>query len=114
MWLHHTGLERDLADIDGDAEIVADARAILLEGTRRLASDVRQSLEFHQSQAVAAVDFQRAILTGSAASLAGFAEALSTRLGMPVETRSVAAGKNFKGDGDLAGMTIAAGLAVEA
>src|SRR6185295_8990168 len=92
MWLHHVGLERDLAQIDGDAEIVADTRAILLDCTRRLANDVRQSLEFHHSQTVAAVNFERAILTGSATSLAGFAEALSTRLAMPVETRSVERG----------------------
>jgi type IV pilus assembly protein PilM len=113
MWLHHVGLERDLADIDGDVEIVADTRAILLDCTRRLANDVRQSLEFHQHQTVAAVDFERAILTGSATSLAGFAEALSTRLAMPVETRSVARGNELVSVEDLAGATIAAGLAVE-
>jgi hypothetical protein len=43
----------------------------------------------------------------------GFAEALAGDLGMPVQTRSVAAGKGYSGDSDLAGMTVAAGLAVE-
>jgi len=113
MWLHHVGLERDLANVDGDEEIVADCRAILGECVRRLASDVRQSLEFHQSQAVTAVDFERTILTGSGAAVPGFAEALSTRLGMPVETRSVAGGSDLISATDLAGATIAAGLAVE-
>jgi len=113
MWLNHVGLERDLADIDGDAEIIAATRAILAEGVRRLASDVRQSLEYHQSQTVAAVDFERTILTGSGASVAGFAEALSAQLAMPVEMRSVARGSDLVSIDALPGATIAAGLAIE-
>jgi type IV pilus assembly protein PilM len=114
MWLRHVGFERDLAEIEGDGEIVADARAILLQGSRRLAGDIRASLDFHRTQAVAGADVERAVLTGAAVGVPGFGDALARELGMPVETRSVAAGKGYSGDGDLAGMTIAAGLAVEA
>jgi type IV pilus assembly protein PilM len=114
MWLRHVGLERDLAEIDGDPEILADARAVLVLGTRRLAGDIRASLEFHRTQAVAGAEVERAVLTGAAVAVPGFAEALGAELGMPVQTRSVAAGNGFGGDGDLAGMTVAAGLAVEA
>jgi type IV pilus assembly protein PilM len=113
MWLRHVGFEADLAEIDGDPDIVADTRAILIQGSRRLAGDIRASLEFHRTQAVAGADVERAVLTGAAVAVPGFAVALASELGMPVETRSVAAGKNFTGDGDLAGMTVAAGLAVE-
>lgn len=113
MWLRHVGFERDLADVDGDPEIVADARAVLSEGTRRLATDVRASLEFHRTQTVSG-DVDRAILTGAAVAVPGFAEALSGELGMPVETRSVIADGNTGVDaGELAGVTVAAGLAVE-
>jgi type IV pilus assembly protein PilM len=113
MWLRHVGLQGDLAETDGDAEIIEDARAVLVQGTRRLAGDIRASLEFHRTQAVAGADVERAVLTGAAVAVPGFAEALAAELGMPVETRSVTAGKHFSGDGDLAGMTVAAGLAVE-
>ena len=54
-----------------------DARAILVDGTRRLATEVRASLEFHQTQAAAGAEISRALLTGVAASVPGFADALS-------------------------------------
>jgi type IV pilus assembly protein PilM len=114
MWLRHVGFDRDLAEIEGDPEIIADARAVLLQGSRRLAGDIRASLEFHRTQAVGGADVERAVLTGAAVAVPGFAEALATELGMPVQTGSVSAGKNLSGDGDLAAMTVAAGLAVEA
>jgi type IV pilus assembly protein PilM len=113
-WLRHVGLERRLAEIDGDPEIAEAARAVLVEGTRRLAADIRASLEFHSTQAVAGTDVERAVLTGAAVAVPGFAEALAAELDMPVEARGVIAGKDFQGDGDLYGMTVAAGLAVEA
>ncbi|MDQ3677791.1 MAG: pilus assembly protein PilM [Actinomycetota bacterium] len=112
MWLRHVGFESDLADIDGDPEIIADARTVLTDGTRRLASEVRASLEFHQTQAVSGAQVERAVLTGAAVAVPGFAEALAAELGMPVETRSVTAAEDVAKDSDLAGMTIAAGLAV--
>jgi type IV pilus assembly protein PilM len=112
MWLRHVGFEADLADLDGDADIIADARTVLTDGTRRLASEVRASLEFHQTQAMSGADVERAVLTGAAVAVPGFADALAAELGMPVETRSVTASKNVASDADLAGMTVAAGLAV--
>ena len=51
MWLHHVGLEDDLETIEGDAKIVSDARAVLVAGARRIAGEVRGSLDFHQGQA---------------------------------------------------------------
>jgi type IV pilus assembly protein PilM len=113
MWLRHVGFDDDLDDVEGDPETVRDARAILVEGTRRLATEVRASLEFHQTQAAAGDDIAHAILTGVAASVPGFADALSVELGMPVETRSVGASDELAASTDLGGVTIAAGLAVE-
>ena len=112
MWLRHTGLEQDVEDVEGDADVIRDARAILIEGTRRLATEVRASLEFHQTQ-TATADIEHAVLTGVAASVPGFAEALSGELGMPVHTRSVEATDQLAATTDLGGMTVAAGLAVE-
>ena len=60
MWLRHVGLERPIEEIDGDEEIIADARAVLTEGTRRLATEVRASLEFHPTQTAAGADARSA------------------------------------------------------
>ncbi|MDX6689494.1 MAG: type pilus assembly protein PilM [Solirubrobacteraceae bacterium] len=112
MWLRHVGFESHLAEVDGDPAIVADARTVLVDGTRRLASEVRASLEFHQTQAVSGAEVERAILTGAAVAVPGFADALAAELGMPVETRSVTAADNVAKPSELAGMTVAAGLAI--
>ncbi|MBA3747229.1 MAG: type IV pilus assembly protein PilM [Solirubrobacterales bacterium] len=110
-WLRHTGLKDDVQDIEGDPDVIRDARSILSEGTRRLATDVRASLDFHQTQ-TAAAEIDHALLTGVAASLPGFADALASELQMPVQTRCVAAVDGLGASIDLGGVTIAAGLAV--
>ncbi|MDP9346664.1 MAG: type IV pilus assembly protein PilM [Actinomycetota bacterium] len=108
-WLIHVGLERPLETIEGDREIVAEARQVLLEGARRIAAEVRNSLDYHQTQGSDA-SVARAVITGPAAAVPGFAAALSSHLSMPVEAGLV--------DGAPAGpegarLTIAAGLAIE-
>jgi len=112
-WLRHVGLETPVQGIDGDEEIVAEARKVLIDGVRRLGIEVRASLEFYLAHAVAGAAVERAILTGPAADVSGFSETLATELGMPVEPRSVAAGQDFSGEAPLASVTVAAGLAVE-
>lgn len=114
MWLTHVGLVQDLADIEGDEEIVSDARTVLSEGVRRLANDVRSSLEFHQNQMVGGEIVDRIILTGAALAIPGFTEVLETEVGLSIEHGSVGGAKTLGDDVDLAGATVAAGLAVEA
>lgn len=109
-WLAYVGLgEQTSGQLEGaEAEIAQDARTVLADGVRRIGGEVRNSLDFHHAQdGGAAPAVQRAVLTGAAAAVPGFAEALGVELGLPVETGFVA------GSGDLAQMTIAAGLAVE-
>lgn len=112
-WLRHVGLERPIAEIDGDQEIIAAARTVLSDGTRRLATEVRASLEFHANHTLAGAELTSAVLTGAAVGVPGFADAFSRELGMPVQERSVAARADVATTIELAGMTIAAGLAVE-
>jgi type IV pilus assembly protein PilM len=107
-WLIHVGLETPIEELEGDAEIVENARRVLLDGVRRIAADVRSSLDFHRMQDESAA-VSTAVLTGPAAGIPGFANALSSELGMPVEEGAV--------DGTPAGLepgllTVAAGLAV--
>jgi type IV pilus assembly protein PilM len=107
-WLAHVGLEAPLEEIEGDEEIVATARRTLLDGVRRIAADVRSSLDFHRAQDDA-TSVERAVVTGPVTGIPGFTAALASELGMPVEPGTV--------DGTPTGIepglvTVAAGLAI--
>ncbi|MDX6684721.1 MAG: type pilus assembly protein PilM [Baekduia sp.] len=111
-WLRHVGLVTPLGDIESDDqdEIAEEARTVLLDGVRRIGGEVRNSLDFHHAQEGMSLRVQRAVLTGAAAAVPGFDDALAAELGLPVECGQV--------EGTPEGMdpfllTIAAGLAVE-
>jgi type IV pilus assembly protein PilM len=108
-WLEHVGLQDAVEDIDGDEAIVRTARRVLLDGARRIAAEVRNSLDFHMAQGGSAV-VERAVVSGPASAIPGFDAALSSELGLPVTTGAV--------DGAPAGfdagrLAVAAGLAIE-
>jgi type IV pilus assembly protein PilM len=107
--LAQVGLERDLEENEGDADVVDDARAILAEGVRRIAGEVRNSLDFHHAQG-GDIAVSRAVLTGPAAAVPGFAAALAAELDLAVEAGVLAGVPNGM---DAARLTVAAGLAVE-
>jgi type IV pilus assembly protein PilM len=107
-WLVHVGVQDPIEDVAGDRQIVEHARQILLDGVRRIASEVRSSLDFHRMQEDAAT-VSRAVMTGPASAIPGFDLALASELGIPVEQGLV--------DGAPAGVdagriTVAAGLAL--
>jgi type IV pilus assembly protein PilM len=107
-WLVHVGVETPIEMIEGEDEIVANARQILLDGVRRIAADVRSSLDFHRMQDDAA-SVSRAVMTGPATAIPGFADALASELDMPVDAGSI----DGVPDGMDAGrVTVAAGLAL--
>jgi type IV pilus assembly protein PilM len=112
-WLHHVGLTADLASIEGDEKIVADARAVLTAGARRIAGEVRGSLDFHQGQSNGAGAVQRIVLTGPAVAVAGFGDVLAAELGLEVDERVIdCPARSGLGRLDAACLTVAAGLAV--
>lgn len=77
------------ADVTTPAEMVDGvAREILAEGVRRIAAEVRTSLDFHNAQG-ADGQVGRVVLTGPATALPGFAEALGAQLKLPVEAAGV-------------------------
>jgi type IV pilus assembly protein PilM len=82
-WLAHVGLNHPVDDIEGEQDIVLEARAVLAAGVRRIAADVRNTLDFHRGQGASGA-VQRAVLTGPAAGIPGFALALEGELGLPV------------------------------
>jgi type IV pilus assembly protein PilM len=113
MWLSHVGLSAPVDTVDGDPEIVAEARAVLAEGTHRVADEVRNSLDYYRQQEHG-TDVARALLTGPAVSIPGFADQLAADLGIPVEVRAVRESRAGAFGGIEPGqLTVAAGLAVE-
>jgi type IV pilus assembly protein PilM len=107
-WLAHVGVQAPVEDVTGDRQIVEHTRQILLDGVRRIASEVRSSLDFHRMQEDAGT-VSRAVMTGPASAIPGFDVALASELGIPVEQGLV--------DGAPAGVdagrvTVAAGLAL--
>ena len=73
MWLGHVGLVTPLASVEGDAELVAATRATLDEGVHQLADTIRNSLNFYRMQDNAET-VSRALLTGPAVTIPGFAD----------------------------------------
>ena len=110
QWLTYVGLERPMEEIQGETAIVEAARAVLTEGVHQLADVVRNSLNFYRMQD-AAETVDRAVLTGPAVLIPGFAEELASQLHLPVST-AVVASDDEAGDADAARLTVAAGLAV--
>jgi type IV pilus assembly protein PilM len=112
-WLKHVGLVLPVDDVDGDQEIVAEARSVLSEGVHKIADDVRNSLDFHTMQDGAA-EVERAVLTGPAVAIPGFADQLREEIGIPLEVGVVAEGRpGAFGDIDAGTLAVAAGLTVE-
>jgi type IV pilus assembly protein PilM len=109
QWLQHVGLHAPLEGVDGDADLVAAARAVLEEGVHQLADTVRNSLNFYRMQE-SAEQVEHGVLTGPAVAIPGFVEALSEQLKLPLTSAVVT---SQDGDADLGRLTVAAGLAVE-
>ena len=109
-WMQHVGLIAPVDQVEGDADLVAFVRQTLEDGVHTIADTVRNSLNFYRMQE-SAETVDRAVLTGPAVAIPGFAERLSEQLQIPV-TGSVVAGQ-VEG-ADLGRLTVAAGLAVEA
>jgi type IV pilus assembly protein PilM len=108
QWMGHVGLATPLEDVEGDAELVAAARATLEEGVHQIADTVRNSLNFYRMQENAeAVD--HAVLTGPGVDIPGVPERLAELLRMPVEAVTVQSNGDIPDAGRL---TVAAGLAV--
>jgi type IV pilus assembly protein PilM len=112
-WLKHVGVLSAVEDVEGDQGIILEARQVLTEGIGRITDDVRNSLDFYAMQAGAA-GVERAVLTGPAVSIPGFAEKLGENIGLPLEPGLVAEGRPGAFGGIDAGrLAVAAGLTLE-
>jgi type IV pilus assembly protein PilM len=93
----------------------ADVRAVLENGIREIAGEVRNSLDFHRSQEGGG-EVALIVLSGAALDVPGFAEALETELGVPLTRETVAIGGAALDGANPTSpqrLAIATGLAVE-
>ena len=100
--------------VDGPIEPGAEeeegmARAVLIEGIRRIAGEARASLDFYHTANAADDAVDHVVVTGAAAGIPGFLEALAQEVGLPI-TAGTVAGAAPHGDGSR--FAVAAGLAV--
>ena len=112
-WLKHVGMLAPVEDIDGDSDIVVEARSVLTDGVRRIGDEVRNSLDFHVMQDGSA-PVERVVLTGPAVAIPGFSEQIGQQIGLTVELGLVTEAKAGGFGGIDAGrLAVAAGLAVD-
>jgi type IV pilus assembly protein PilM len=113
QWLQHVGLEEPVDEVEGDREIVLEARAVLSDAVRRIGAEIRNSLDFHLMQeGSTAVD--QVVVTGPAVTISGFSEQLGEQVGIPLEVRLVPSASNDGVAGaEAARFAVAAGLTVE-
>jgi type IV pilus assembly protein PilM len=112
-WLRHVGLLAPADEIEGDSEIVIEARNVLTEGVRRIGDEVRNSLDFHVMQD-GSTSVDRVVLTGPAVAVPGFSDQLGLQIGLPLEVGLVAEGKaGGFGGVDAGRLAVAAGLTLD-
>ena len=112
-WLTHVGLEKPVASIDGDEEIIREARRVLGDGVRRIGDDVRNSLDFYAMQE-GSERVERLVLTGPAIDIPGFAEHFSEQVGLLAEVGVVdEARPGGFGGVDAGRLAVATGLTIE-
>jgi type IV pilus assembly protein PilM len=102
----------ELAGVSATAEQLEIARTGLADGIRRIAAEVRNSLDFHRSSR-GEEPVSRAILTGPALDLAGFDDALARELDLPITRGEVAlASPDAAGHVPMSRLAVAAGLSL--
>jgi type IV pilus assembly protein PilM len=112
-WLAHVGLEAPVEEIEGDQNVIVEAREVLQEGVHRLVDGVRNSMDFYGASADAAA-VGSIVLTGPALRVPGMRAALEHELGLPVAAGTVAPERDGAIPPDAAPcVAVAAGLAVE-
>lgn len=112
-WLKHVGVLAPVDEIEGDSEIVVEARSVLSDGVRRIGDEVRNSLDFHVMQ-VGSSAVEQVVLSGPVVAIPGFSEQISQQIGVPLEVGVVPEGRaGGYGGVDAGRLAVAAGLTVE-
>ena len=115
-WLRYVGMERAIDGLEGEREIVAEAREVLTAGARRIADEIRLSIEYYHTTVPDARRVELTVMAGPGIAIEGLPAFFETELGMPVQPRSMGQVEVEPGalDGvEAAELTIATGLALD-
>jgi type IV pilus assembly protein PilM len=111
QWLVHVGMERSIAEIDGDDEVIVATRETLEEGASKLADELRLSLDFYGAQE-GVPPVERIVVTGPGSTIPGLTDRLQTGLGQPFSIGRPAALSGLD-DAAVARLTVSYGLGLE-
>ena len=111
QWLTYVGLDAPLESIEGDPEIVAEARRTLEEGSSKLADELRLSLDFYGAQE-RALAIDEIVACGPGTLIPGLAERLQRDLGRAVRIARPAPLASLD-DSQAARLTISYGLGLD-
>jgi type IV pilus assembly protein PilM len=111
QWLAYVGMEAQVAELEGDAELVAEVRRTLEEGLGSLVDELRLSLDYYGAQE-GAVPVERIVLCGPGSAIAGVPAQMEARLGLPISVSRPAALSGFD-ETAAARLTVPFGLALE-
>jgi type IV pilus assembly protein PilM len=115
-WLRYVGLEREIDGLEGEREIIEEAREVLSSGTRRIADEIRLSIEYYHTTVPQAKRVEATVMAGPGIAIEGLASFFEQELGMPVQPRSMGQVEVKPGalDGiEAAQLTVATGLALD-
>jgi type IV pilus assembly protein PilM len=111
QWLSFVGLERPVEEMEGDPEILAEARAALEEGVSALLDELRLSLDYYGAQE-SALPVGRIVLSGAGSAIPGLAARMEAQLGTTIAVSRPAGLAGFE-DAAAARLTLSYGLALE-
>jgi Tfp pilus assembly PilM family ATPase len=109
-------MEREIDGLEGEREIVAEAREVLTASARRIADEIRISIEYYHTTVPDARRVETTVMAGPGIAIEGLPSFFETELGMPVQPRSMGQVEVQPGalDGvEAAELTIATGLALD-
>jgi len=111
QWLVHVGLERPVAEIEGDPQIVAIARRALEEGISGIVDELRLSLDYYGAQE-SAVPVSEVVLCGLGSAIPGLPARIEEQIGLPIAAVRPGALAGYD-DVAAARLTLPLGLALE-
>jgi type IV pilus assembly protein PilM len=115
-WLRYVGMEREIDGLEGEREIVVEAREVLTASARRIADEIRLSIEYYHTTVPDARRVETTVMAGPGIAIEGLPSFFETELGMPVQPRSMGQVEVQPGalDGvEAAELTVATGLALD-
>jgi type IV pilus assembly protein PilM len=115
-WLRYVGLQREIDGLEGERAIIEEAREVLSSSARRVADEIRLSIEYYHTTVPEARRVETTVMAGPGIAIEGLAAFFEQELGMPVQPRSMGQVEVQPGalDGvEAAELTVATGLALD-